>query len=168
VGYKIVASLSPGMPIGKFKETLTVKTDIDDEKASELTIQVAGTRHGPIQILPTPGVAWNPAAFALDLGQFSAAKGASARISLFVSGLREGEEFKFESIKTTDPSVELALKRDEEFKAANRQRYELTFSVPPGSPPAVHRSKGAVKVDVTTNHPEARDMKFFVEFVSRP
>lgn len=167
-GYKIVAKLASGMPIGRFKEKLTVKTDVKDDTADVLTIDVEGTRNGPIQILPTPGVNWSPASLAVDLGQFPASKGASAKVSLFVSGMPAGEDFKFEAVKPSEPYVELKLEKDESFTAANRQRFELTFIVPPGSPAVVHRSKGAVKVAVTTNHPEAREMKFFVQLVSKP
>jgi len=168
-GYKITASLSPGMPVGKFKETLTIKTDIkDNEKASKLEIAVEGTRQGPVQIIPTPGVRWNPQSLALDLGQFPASKGASATLSLFVLSPDEKSEFKFESVDSTVPAVEVSLKPDESAQTGSRRRYELTFSVPPGAPPQAHRAKGAAKVNVKTNHPEAGEMKFFVEFISRP
>jgi hypothetical protein len=168
-GYKIKATLASGMPVGKFKETLTIITSIkDNEKASKLEIPVEGTRQGPVQLIPTPGVRWNPESLGLDLGQFPASEGASAKLSLFVTDPNENEEFKFESVQSTPPAVEVELKRDESLQAGDRQRYELTFRVPPGAPPQAHRAKGAVKVDVKTNHPEAREMKFYVEFISRP
>jgi hypothetical protein len=167
VAYKIKASLSPGMPVGKFKETLTIKTDIkDNEQAANIEIPVQGTRQGPIQLIPTPGVRWNPEAFALDLGQFPASKGAAATLSLFVTEPGDGE-FKFESVHSSVPGVEVELKRDESVPAGARQRYELRFRVPPGLPPQAHRAKGAAKVEVKTNHPEASEMRFVVEFISR-
>lgn len=167
--YKIKASLSPGMPIGKFRETLTIKTDVkDNEKAAKIEIPVQGTRQGPIQLIPTPGVRWNPDAFALDLGQFPASKGATATLSLFVTDPAEDIPFKFESVDSTVPGLEVELKRDESLQAGTRRRYELMFRVPPGLPPQAHRSKGAAKVDVKTNHPEAGEMRFFVEYISRP
>jgi hypothetical protein len=168
-GYKIKATVSSGMPVGKFKETLTIKTSIkDNEKASKLEIPVEGTRQGPVQLIPTPGVRWNPASLSVDLGQFPASEGASAKLSLFVTDPDNEEEFKFESVHATPPAVEVELKPDESLQVGERQRYELTFRVPPGAPPQAHRAKGAVKVDVKTNHPEAREMKFYVEFLSRP
>ncbi|HEX6986833.1 MAG TPA: DUF1573 domain-containing protein, partial [Planctomycetaceae bacterium] len=165
-GYRIDATLSPGIPVGKFNESLAVATNADDEEFRRIDMKVTGTRHGPIQVLPTPGVKWRSADWALDLGRFPAAEGASATVSMFVSDLPDGEELRFETVDAAEPYVEVDLARDESFDVNNRQRYDLTFRVKPGAPPATHRSRGAVKVNVTTNHPGAKSMKFYVEFIS--
>ena len=168
-GYKIAATLEPGMPVGRFQEKLTIKTDIkDNEKASKLEIPVEGTRQGPVVIIPTPGVKWRPDSLAVDLGTFPASEGAVAKLSLFLTGSAAEDEFKFESVDTSVPAVEVSLEPDDSSQIGDRKRYELTFRVAPGSPPQAHRAKGAVKVEVKTNHPEASEMKFFVEFISRP
>jgi hypothetical protein len=167
-GYRLKAKLAPGMPAGRISEKVVVKTDVKDEDFDEITFEFVGMRPGPIQILPLPGTKWEPDAWAVDLERFPAAKGKSAAVSLFVSGLPEGQELKFESVKTSEPYVAVELKRDEASKSEKRQRYVLTFSVPPGSPVATHRSKGSVKVEATTNHPEASAMKFYVQFISTP
>lgn len=167
-GFAIDATVAPGVPVGKFDEKLTVKTNATDEEFREFEIRIVGTRHGPIQILPTPGVEWNPEALAIDLGRFPASEGAKAKVSMFVSGLPEGEELKFETIEASEPYVGLELRRDETFDIPNRQRYELTFVVEPGAPAVTHRGRGSVEVAVTTNHPDAKSMKFYVQFLSIP
>lgn len=167
-GYRLRAKLAEGMPAGRISEKVVVKTDVKSEDYDEITFQLVGTRRGPIQILPLPGTKWEPDVWAIDLGRFPAAKGKSAGVSMFVSGLPAGQELKFESVKTSEPYVTVELKRDEAFASENRQRYVLTFAVPPGGPVATHRTKGSVKVESTTNHPEASTMKFFVQFISTP
>jgi len=166
--YRLKAKLSPGMPAGRFAEKVTVKTDLKDEEYDEITFEFVGTRRGPVQILPMPGTKWNPDNWSVDLDRFPAAKGKSAAISVFVSNLPEGEELKFGAVTSSEPYVTVDLKRDETFESETRQRYVLTFAVPPGSPVAAHRNKDAVKVEATTNHPEASSMKFLVYFISTP
>ncbi len=145
--YKIKASLSPGMPVGKFKETLTIKTDIkDNEKAAKFEIPVQGTRQGPIQLIPTPGVRWNPEAFSIDLGQFAASEGASATLSLFVIDPDKDTEFKFESVDSTVRGVEVELKRDQAAPEGDSTTLRIDVSrsawIAAASPPCQRRGKG--------------------------
>lgn len=167
-GFVVKVSILPGMPVGKFEKELVLKTNIDDEEQDEIKVTIAGTRHGPIQILPTPGTKWNPEALAIDLGRFPALEGHSGTVSMFVLGLEEDEELTFESVEASPDRVSLNLQRDESFKAEGRQRYTLTFAVPPGTPPETRRGRNAVKVNVSTNHPQAKSMKFYVQFVASP
>lgn len=166
--YRLKAKLAPGMPVGRFTEKVTVKTDVKDEEFEKITFDFVGTRRGPVQVLPTPGTKWNPDSWSVDLDRFPAAKGKSGAITVFVSGLPEGQELKFGSVTSSEPYVTVDLKRDESFKSETRQRYIVTFTVPPGSPVATRRNKGAVKVEAMTNHPEVSSMKFLVQFVSMP
>ncbi len=163
-GYRIDVTIQPGLPVGRFRENVTIRTDVAEGGRSELTCEIAGTCRGPIQFLPTPGVNWDPVRLALDLGQFPAAKGAEASVRLFVSGLKD-EELKFEAVDGTVPGVEVSLRRESGGTGGARQRYLMTFRVPPGSP-AVHRNKEAAKIRIRTNHPEAREMNFYVQFVA--
>jgi hypothetical protein len=167
-GYKVRTKVAAGIPIGKFVETLTFHTNSPEKEFQTLKVEVTGTRHGPIQILPTPGTRWSADAMAVDLGRFPSSAGTSGALSLFVAGLPQGQDLRFETIKSDVPYLKAELKKDEGFKSPNRQRYVLTFTVPPNSPPATHRSTDAAHVDVTTNHPDAKEMKFRVSFISTP
>lgn len=167
-GYRLRAKLAPGMPAGRFAEKVTIKTDVDDEAFDELTFDLTGVRSGPIQVLPTPGTKWNPDTWSVDLDRFSSQKGKTGAVSLFVSGLPEGQSLEFSDVTSSEPYVSIDLKRDESFQSENRQRYQLTFAVPPGTPVATHRGKGSVKVEARTNHPEVSSMKFSVSFIATP
>ena len=167
-GYRLSAKLEPGLPVGRFAEKITVKTDIDDEKFDEVTFDFVGVRSGPIQVLPTPGTKWNPDNWSVDLDRFSSQKGKTGAVSLFVSGLPEGQSLEFSDVASSEPYVTIDLKRDDSFRSENRQRYQLTFAVSPGSPAATHRGKGSVKVEAKTNHPEVSSMKFSVQFIATP
>lgn len=167
-GYEIVATLSPGIPVGRFNEPLTIETNVDDKSFQKIETTVTGTRQGPIEVLPTPGADWNAEHLMIDLGRFPAAAGASARVSMFVSHMPEGETLVFEKVDSSVPDIHLNLKRDEAFDAPHRQKYELTFSVKPGATPAARRGAGMAKVEVTTNHPGAKSMKFRVQYIAAP
>ena len=165
-GYTVHVTLAPGVPVGRFKHAVTVTTDVEQTGSSEVKFRLQGTCHGPLHFLPTPGVQWNAAALAIDLGRFPAAQGTTASLMLFVAGMPEGEELKLTSVETTDSHLEAKLQRDQDFKSQTRQKYLLTFRVPPGSPPVTHLRQDAATVTLHTNHPQAGSITLRVEMIA--
>ena len=162
-GYKLTVTARPGLKmIGRFREKIHINTSLDG--GTELITFLSGTRSGPIRIIPNSGTKWYAEAMAIDLGTFESAKGKSAELSLFVTGL--DEEFELLETKTTLDFMQVTLTPDPSFKGKKRRRYTLRFEVPAGSPPVTRMRKESVKVYLTTNHPDARDLKFFVQFIS--
>ena len=167
-GAKIVATLEPKIPVGKFETEFTVKTNANEKDLQEQTITLEGTRLGPIQILPTPGTSWNPKAMAVDLGRFNASVGAQASVFLFVGGLPEGETFQVKSVESDIEGITAVLEDEESASDAARQRYKLTFKAAPGIAPQTRRSKDSAHLVLKTNHPEAEEIKFYVQFIAEP
>ncbi|MCC7422064.1 MAG: DUF1573 domain-containing protein [Planctomycetaceae bacterium] len=170
-GYKMKVKVEPGLPVGPIAARVIIKTEETARKegakpeTKEYVFQVRGTRTGPLQILPGPGVTWHPEVMAVDMKEFSAAEGKKARLLLFVSGMGE-EEFKLTKIDTDTPFLKVELVRDAKFTAANKQRYDLYFEVPPGTPPVTKLRKDSARVTLQTNHPDAPELKFRVEMLS--
>lgn len=167
-GTKLVVSFAPEMPIGRFKTTFTVTTNAKQEVNEDIELTVEGTRLGPIQILPAPGTKWTPQAMAVDLGRFPASKGAEAEFFLFISGMPGDETLKLTNVESTIEGITAELIPAKTNSESARQRYTLRFRAVPGIAPQTRLSENAAQVTLTTNHPEAKQFKFFVELVAAP
>jgi len=192
-GYSIEVTADPEQfPLGGFNERLTIKTDIphdlsppgseeahdhpeghdhkhDHEHAEpsgprNFVIQVSGNHTGPIRIVPTFGVHWNPQTMVLNLGEFSAKEGKSVILSMFVEGTEQPLEIVDQEI--APDFLEFELKKDEKFESKNKQRYELKFAVPAEMSPVSFGRTNLAKVKLQTNHPNAKVIEFRVQFIS--
>lgn len=192
-GYSIEVTADPEQfPLGGFNERLTVKTDIphdlsppgseeahdhpeghdhkhDHEHAEpsgprNFVIQVSGNHTGPIRIVPTFGVHWNPQTMVLNLGEFSAKEGKSVILSMFVEGTEQPLQIVDQEI--APDFLEFELKKDEKFESKNKQRYELKFAVPAEMSPVSFGRTNLAKVKLQTNHPNAKVIEFRVQFIS--
>jgi hypothetical protein len=163
-GYNVIATLKPTVPVGPVNATVVLKTDIKDHTDFTLTLQ--GMRPGPIRFLSvnTPGIVWNPDAMAIDLGEFQADNGRKARLMLFVSGM--DEEFQVTKIDSDTPFLKVDVKREGDPGASGKQRFSLTFEVPPGSPPTTKIRSTASRITLHTNHPDASELTFRVQFIA--
>lgn len=167
-GAKLVVTMEPEMPVGKFEEEFTIKTNTKKAEHQEFTITVEGTRLGPIQILPMPGTTWHPSVMAIDLGRFRASEGAGASVFLFVNGMPEGETFQIQSAESDVEGISVELTPMNTGAEGDPQRYTLAFKAAPGIEPQTRRSKESADVTVTTNHPDAKEIKFYVQFIAEP
>jgi hypothetical protein len=163
-GYKIEATLQPEMPIGLFREHLTIHTDLPD--VTPVDIYISGSRTGPISILATGKTRWRSRAMIVDLGTFDASVGTKATLLMFVGGLDE-TEFKFLSVEKNPETIRVALERDPNFQSQTRQKFFLTFEVPPGNPAQTRGIDRPARIIIKTNHPGADELKFRIQFISR-
>ncbi|QDT39180.1 DUF1573 domain-containing protein [Stratiformator vulcanicus] len=166
-GFAIRIKLAAVKEVGTFRERLTVKTNLEEEGAPEIQLLVEGRRSGPIRFIAGRGVEWEPEPMAIDLGSFSQSEGSSASLIMFVGGMEE--PFEFTEVSPTADYVDLAIEPIESSGSSNRQKFRLTFSVPPGEAPViVHRLKTSVRAHVTTNHPLVGKLKFYVQMRVTP
>ncbi|QDV17911.1 hypothetical protein Pan153_25670 [Gimesia panareensis] len=185
-GYAIEVTASPDeFPLGGFTERLLLKTDIPNEPqhdhdhpegsdhdhkheaasgTRDFIVQVSGNHTGPIRIVPTFGIRWDPARMHLNLGEFPAAKGKEAILSMFVEGLDGPLEILDQKI---EPGfLKFEIKKDDAFESTNKQRYILKFIVPAGEPAVSYGLGNLAKVKLRTNHPQAKNIEFKVQFIS--
>lgn len=183
-GYAIEVSADPEkFPLGGFSERLLLKTDIPNELqhdhpegsdhehehktepgTRDFIVQVSGNHTGPIRIVPTFGVRWDSPNMHLNLGEFSAKEGKEATLSMFVEGLDGPLEILDQQV---EPSLlKFEIKKDESFVSSNKQRYLLKFSIPAGNPPVSYGRGNLAKVKLRTNHPQAKNIEFKVQFIS--
>lgn len=190
-GYGIKITGDPNkFPLGGFMERLTVKTDIpnnlksqepdkahkhadheghdhkhgEQEEYKEFVIQVSGNHTGPIRIVPTFGVHWNPKTMVLNLGEFASKEGKEVTLSMFVEGTEQ--PLKILSQKIVPDFLEFELKKDDKFQSKTKQRYQLKFGVPAGKPSMSFGRGNLANVKLQTNHPNAKEINFRVQFIS--
>ena len=161
-GYEIEVSFLPGFPIGKFRESLVIQTDIKD--LPETRVIFDGHRSGPIQILATAGVGWSTEESLVRLGRFSASEGKKARLMIFIK--KGDQEFKIEDAKIDPPVLKYELIKDMKFQAAGREKFDLILEVPPGPTPISLGAQNRGQIKFTTNHPEAKEIKLEIEMAS--
>lgn len=161
--YEVTVTLQPGVDVGPFRESISVRTDIPE--VEEFTLYIEGTRKGPVHFLPTGNVKWYSNSKVLDLGKFPASQGKTARLSMFLTEL-PSEEVEILGVQSESKLVKVDFEPDRNFQAAGRKRYRLTVEVPPGGPPASRVRESSVKVNITTSHPDAPELTLCVQFIS--
>lgn len=174
-GYRIRVSLSADVPIGTVRESLTVTTDARGGKEERITLR--GYRTGPFRLLPSAGTSFHPEAMLIDFGSVDVAKGAKASLFAMVKGLGD-EELEISNVKTDPTFLRVAVepvnvgggKSEGEKPVTDKsksKRYRLRFEIPPGSAPVTRQKTDPATVEFDTNHPEAKSLKFRINFVGR-
>ena len=135
-GYRIDIEIKPGLPVGRFADTLVVETDHPLQKETKISIQ--GYANGPIGVVPQKIV----------MTGVSGVTGATQSVSMLVRG---GKPTKFEIIQKPDDRLGVEIVPFEDQKG----RYRLTVTVPPGTP-AAHIDKDII---LKTDHPRASEIK---------
>ncbi|MBW3538890.1 MAG: DUF1573 domain-containing protein [Planctomycetes bacterium] len=161
-GYAIAAQIAADAPEGKLDSALTIRTDRPE--ALQIAVRVTAVRHGPLRIIPGPGVEHHAAAQALPLGRFAAAEGKSAVLHVFVHGLSQPAEFSL--AHKTPPALEFAVDPVGLQTDAAHQHFRLTIAIPPGAPPTVRIRQNCARLVLKTNHPQQPELKFHIEYDS--
>ncbi len=170
-GYELKVTFQPGFSIGKVREALQIHTNIstgtqaDAPAGQPVFVSFTGTRSGPVQILGTPGISWSPEDGILRLGRFPAKVGKKAKLVVFVK--KTEHELVITEAKLDPPQLKYEFRKDENFNAPGRNKYEIVVEVPSdGVPLSLGGGERAGSVVLQTNHPDAKTIKFDIEFTS--
>ncbi len=170
-GYELKVTFQPGFSIGKVREVLHIHTNVptgpqaDAPVAPPYSVTFTGTRSGPVQILGTPGISWSPEDSILRMGRFPAKEGKKAKLVVFVKKMEQ--ELEITEAKLDPPKLKYEFHKDEKFNAPGRNKYEIILEVPAdGIPLSLGGGERAGSVVLQTNHPEAKTIKFDLEFTS--
>ena len=170
-GYELKVTFQPGFSIGKVRESLQIHTNVrtgpqaDAPVAPPFSVSFTGTRSGPVQILGTPGISWSPEDSILRMGRFPAKVGKKAKLVVFVKKMEQ--ELEITDATLDPPKLKYEFHKDEKFNAPGRNKYEIIVEVPAdGVPLSLGGGERAGSVVLQTNHPEAKTIKFDLEFTS--
>ncbi len=170
-GYELKVTFQPGFSIGKVREYLQIHTNIPTETKDDaptglqVAVSFTGTRSGPVQIRSgTNGIFWSPEESLLRLGRFPAKEGKKAKLVAFVK--KAEQELEITDAKLDPPLLKYEFRKDELFKGTGLNRYEITIEVPANGLPLSLGGERAGSVVLQTNHPDAKTIKFDIEFTS--
>ncbi len=161
-GHEIRVVFQRGFAIGKFRESVTMHTNIPD--TPPVAVVFEGTRSGPIEILGTPGSGWLPEQSMIRMGRFQAKQSKKIRLMVFVKKFEMPLEIT--NAVLSPPFLKYELIKDENFKQMARDRYDLVIEVPAGQAPISLAGESIGSIVLHTNHPEAKLIKLGVEFTS--
>jgi hypothetical protein len=148
-GYRVDVDLKPGMPLGPFREELTIVTDHTGQRAVRLP--VSGNVVGPISSVPE----------AIDLTGVWGHQGRVVVVMLIVRG-RETTRFDLEKVPPTlKVTIAPADEKQESGEAVKIRKYRMTVTIPPGTAPGVIADTIVLKTD----HPLAGEVKIPVRIV---
>lgn len=167
-GYLIKGEVATGAPLGTFSEHVTLNFLVDDKekggkKKNEAFFSIEGFYSGPLQIVGPLG--WNTSKMTMIFGRIQAKEGKVIRLSMFVRDNTDGPIEVKEVISKPD-FLKFTLKKDESFQAKNRERYDMTIEIPPGSPPSQYYKENPALITVVTNNPVIGTMKILVQMIS--
>jgi hypothetical protein len=98
------------------------------------------------------GKEWFAGSHLVDLGTISYTQGKTVKLTLMIKPAEE--ELKFVDVKSVPSFVKVTLAPVEIGRDKGKERYSLTFEVPPGSPKGIWTRGGWGTMDITTNHPQ--------------
>jgi hypothetical protein len=140
-GYRVDVEVQPGLPLGRFSDTLVIETDHPSQK--ELKVSIRGFATGPISVVPE------------RLGMtVSGTSGGTHSLNVLVRG---GNEVNFTVEQKPRDDLLVTIARNEDPK--QKGRYRLTVAVPPGTPPG-HIDRDII---IKTDHPRASEIKISVD-----
>ncbi len=171
-GYELKVTFQPGFSIGKVRETLQIHTNIPFGKQTDapvgpsMQVTFTGTRSGPVQIFSaTVGTLWSPEESIFRLGRFSAKEGRKGKLIVLIK--KSDQELEITEAKLDPPQLKYEFRKDEKFNGPGRNKYEIIVEVPAGGVPlSLGGGERSGSVILQTNHPEAKIIKFDLEFTS--
>ncbi|MEX1230281.1 MAG: DUF1573 domain-containing protein [Planctomycetaceae bacterium] len=162
-GVKVEIILHPDVPVGTINEAIKLRTNVPGFET--LALGITGQRTGPIRIYPTQGVRFDPDRMLISMGQFPSQDGKKVELRMLVSEM-EGD-FEISDIEAEPSTMKMTIQKDTtSFADPTRQRYLLTFEVPPGGSSHARTLENIAKIKFRTNHPQTKEMTFYFEYIA--
>ena len=155
-GYQVRGRIRPEMVIGRFEARLTINTNLDVEDTP--TGSVIGARSGPFSII---GPSWLGREMTLAMGDVASDQGKAMTLALFTD--RQDDPVEIKSLTAVPDVLEVALVRDESFQTPVREKYDLTFRMPPELRPKRFIGDDRIDVTITTNRAGMEEVRLSVE-----
>jgi hypothetical protein len=160
-GVKITLTTKPGLPVGRFDQSLTLHTNLKDDEV--IHVPVLGRLVGDITVHGTSG--WLSEQDVLLLGQVKSSEGRKAHLNIVARGENAGD-LKFEVGSVEPTELKATLGTPQKLKDT-LLHVPLEIEVPPGTRPMVRldTSQGeAAKILIKTTHPEMKELVVYVRF----
>jgi hypothetical protein len=157
-GLKMNVEVKPGLPQGDFQDTISITTN---QSIDPLTVRVIGNIASDILLM---GPNLDRERSVVGLGAFSQRDGKKQTIFLIVKGPHRDEtKVQIESI---EPTTDFSAKLGEPIRdTAKTIRYPIVIEVPPGAKPVTRTEGSHAKINITTTHPEVKELTVKVRYI---
>lgn len=151
-GFRIIADIRPGLPIGPLRQTIKAVLRMPEEVLVE--IPVDGSVSGDLALA---GTAWDSSREALLLGTVSSRAGAETKLFLTVKGPHRAN-VRPAVLEVVPESLKVVVGEGKPVGSGNVIRIPITITIQPGSAPANHICSAqapAGKIVLETGHPDS-------------
>jgi hypothetical protein len=159
-GMRVTVTLQPGLPVGRFHQWLSLRTNLT--QAESLEIPISGQVVGDINV---HGTGWSEERGVLNIGNVKSSEGAHNRLNIVVRGA-DAPNTTF-TIKSVEPSeMKVSLGEPKKLKDTLLQ-VPLEIEIPAGTRPMVHldTSQGEPgRIILSTTHPKIKELSVNVLF----
>jgi hypothetical protein len=159
-GVRITVTAKPGLPLGRFDQWLSLRTNLKD--AEKLEIPVAGSVVGDISV---HGIKWNDERGVLNMGMLKSSEGGRENLNLVVRGPDAATtEFQVKSIEPAELKVTVGKPKHVK---DNLVHVPVEVSVPAGTRPMVRLETvqgDAGRVVLSTTNPKIKELSLGVRF----
>lgn len=161
-GYDLHVTVKPGLPLGSFRQTILVDTNLKDPARVEVPVQ--GSVVSPISVIGTAG--WNPGRGVLKLGLVSGQQGITRTVKLMIRGVGI-ERLRLEPPQAFPDLIQVSYGTPTEIKAGEVVMVPLELRIPPGTAPVSYlggEGQEQAEVHVKAIEPPGYELRFRVEF----
>jgi len=150
--------VKPGLPYGDFNEAVNVSTN---QSSDPVKVQIIGNVASDIMLV---GQNVSREKSIVSLGAISQKDGKKQTIFLIVKGPHR-DETKVE-LASYEPTSEFKARLGEPIRdSAKTVRYPIVIEVPPGARPVTRLEGSYAKINITTTHPEIKEVNIKVRYV---
>lgn len=160
-GFQMRIAVKSGLPLGAFRQTITVKTNV--EKRPTLEVPVQGQVIGDISIV---GPQWNAERGLLVLDSVSSQEGVQRRLTILTRGPHR-KEVKFKSVRVVPDLIEVEVGETIPINNGVVMQTPLLIKIPKGSPVVNYlgTAGGPVgQITIETSHPKVPRLEIRVIF----
>jgi len=159
-GVRVLVSLKPGLPLGTFKQTIRLHTNLADAEHHDVEV-----RGNVVSDLVIVGADWDEENSLLSIGTVTGKEETSRRLILIARGPDRDKV----QLKVAEKSPDLLKVDFDPPKEVSKDLRQLPIVVriPKGTPPADHLGSETAKVGrivLETNHPQAPKVLIRVRF----
>lgn len=150
-GFQIEIEVAADIPPGRFEEMLTVNiTGVSDVQS--VPVKLLARKYGSFILQPYQGALYVPDKSLLQLGQFPATEGRSAKLLLIVDQKDMNEPFQLMEIESDPPFLKASME-PLGGPTGTIHRYIVEITVPPGRPHTQKTDTNRGHITIHTNHP---------------
>jgi hypothetical protein len=159
-GVHLTVTLKPGLPVGTFKQTIRLNTNLTGAEHHELEV-----RGNVVSDLAVVGARWDDERSLLAIGTVSAKEDVSRRLILIARG-RFRDQVKLKIAEVWPELLKVDLEPPTTMGEGLRQ-LPIVIRIPKGTPPADYLGSETAKagrIVLETNHPQAPKVLIRVAF----